>query len=188
MKALKITIAILVIISLIVIVIGFFLPPKIEVERSIAIHAKPADIHPYINDMREWAKWTAWAKRDTNMTNVFEGSESGEGSIYKWSGNDEVGTGVVKITRTDSNQGVWYDMSMEEGQFQLQGSITYQPVGDSTNVVWAYQSDTGGNIIFKYVMVFFKPYIEHDFDEGLRGLKKLVESDSISIEPDSGTE
>lgn len=185
MKALKITTAILVIIFLIVIVIGLFLPPKIKVERSITINAQPSDIHPYVNDMREWPKWTAWAKRDTTMTNIFEGSVSGEGSVYKWSGNDEVGSGVMKITRSDSNQGIWYDMSMEDGQFQSQGSITYQHTGDSTKVDWAYQPDIGGNIIYKYVMVFFKPYIEQDFDEGLQGLKKVVEADTTNIEPDS---
>ena len=72
------------------------------------------------------------------------------------------------------------DMTMEDGQFQSKGYITYQSKGDSIDVIWGYHADIGGNIILKYVMVFFKPYIEHDFDEGLQGLQKLVEFDSIS--------
>ncbi len=185
MKALKIIFGVLVIIIMIIIVIGLFLPSQINVERSITIQAQPSDIHPYMNDFRNWSKWTVWAKKDTNIANIYEGPEVGAGSIYKWSGNEEVGSGMLKMTRSDSNQGIWYDMSMEKGQFESQGSITYQPIGDSTEVTWTYHSDVGANIILKYVMVFFKPYVEHDFDEGLQGLKKLVESDSISVEPDS---
>lgn len=185
MKALKIIILILAVIFMTVIVIGLFLPPIIEVERSITVNAEPNHIHPYIEDFRNWSKWSAWAKKDNSMTNIYEGPESGEGSVYRWAGDEEVGTGMLKMTRSDSSQGIWYDMFMEDGQMQSEGSIAYQPTGDSTEVTWTYRSDIGGNIIFKYVMVFFKPYIEHDFDEGLRGLKKLVESDSVTVEPDS---
>lgn len=180
MKALKIFLGILVLIIAIIIVIGLFLPSEITIERTTAINATPSQIFPQLNDFRNWSKWTAWAKKDSNMTNIYEGSEAGEGSIYKWSGNEDVGSGLLTMTKSDSNQGVWYDMSMEDGQFQSKGYITYELEGDQTNVHWGYQADTGGNIIFKYVMVFFKPYIQHDFDEGLQGLKKLVEPDSIS--------
>jgi hypothetical protein len=180
MKALKITLGVLAIIFVVIIIIGLFLPSEINAEGSVTIHAQPSDIHPYVNDFRNWSKWTAWAKRDTNITNTYEGSAAGVGSIYKWSGNEEVGRGMLTMTRSDSNQGIWYDMSMEDGQFLSKGSITYNPTGDSTAVTWGYQAEVGGNIIFKYVMVFFKPYIEHDFDVGLRDLKELVESGSVA--------
>lgn len=180
MKALKILLGVLVLIALIIIIIGLFLPSEIDVERSINVNAAPTVIYPQINNFRNWSKWTVWAKRDSNITNIFEGPEEGEGSIYKWSGNEQVGSGILKITKSDSNHGVWYDMAMDDGKFLSKGSITYEPNGDSTRVTWGYQAQTGANIIFKYVMVFFKPYIEHDFDAGLKGLKQVVESDSIS--------
>jgi len=190
MKALKIILGVIAIILMVIIIIGLFLPSEVNVERSVTIHAQPSDIHPYVNDFRNWSGWTAWAKRDTNITNIYEGPETGAGSIYKWSGNEEAGSGMLTMTKSDSNQGIWYDMSMEDGQFLSKGSISYKPKGDSTAVTWSYQAEAGGNIIFKYVMVFFKPYIEHDFDVGLRDLKKLVESDSgasdsTAVEPDS---
>lgn len=185
MKALKIALGVLAIIVMIIIIIGLFLPSEMIVDRTVTIHAQPSDIHPYVNDFRNWSNWTTWAKRDTNISNTYEGNETGAGSIYKWSGNEEVGSGMLTMTKSDSNQGVWYDMSMEGGKFLSKGSLTYKPVGDSTAVTWSYQADVGGNIIFKYVMVFFKPYIEHDFDEGLQGLKMVVESDSASAEPDT---
>jgi hypothetical protein len=185
MKALKIIFGVLVVIVMIIVVIGLFLPSKLSVKRSITIDAQSPDIYPYVSDFRKWSEWTTRAKKDTNITNIYEGAEVGAGSIYKWSGNEEVGSGILKMTESDSSQGIWYDMSMEEGQFQSQGSITYEPTEDSTEVTWSYQSDVGGNIILKYVMVFFKPYIEHDFDEGLDGLKSLVESDTTIAEPDS---
>lgn len=187
MKVLKILFIILILIIAIIIVIGLFLPSEISVERTVTINAPPSQIFNQINNFRNWSNWTAWAKKDTNMTNTYEGSETGEGSIYKWSGNENVGNGILTMTKSDSNQGIWYNMSMEDGQFQSKGYITYEPMGDQTNVKWGYQANAGSNILFKYVMVFFKPYIEHDFDEGLQGLKSLVESDSTmhQIEADS---
>lgn len=178
MKVLKILFGILILIVAVIIVIGLFLPSEINVERTITINAKPVKIFTQINNFRNWSKWTAWAKKDTNMVNTYEGPETGEGSIYKWSGNEQVGSGVLTITKSDSTQGVWYDMSMEDGKFQSKGYITYKPSGDQTNVTWGYEASTGGNILIKYVMAFFKPYIVHDYDEGLQGLKNLVESDS----------
>ena len=185
MKTLKIILGVLALIVIVIIIIGLLLPSELNVERSITINTPPSLIHPLINDFRNWSNWTAWAKKDTNIINIYEGPETGAGSVYKWSGNEEVGSGKITMTQTDTGKGVWYDMSMEDGQFLSKGSITYGPMGDSTEVTWSYQADVGGNIIFKYVMVFFKPYIEHDFDEGLLGLKKLVESDSTSVGPDS---
>ena len=180
MKVLKILFIILVLIIAIIIVIGLFLPSEINVQRTIVISSTPTQIFPQINKFRNWSNWTAWAKKDTNMTNTFEGPVTGEGSIYKWSGNENVGNGMLTMTKSDSNQGIWYDMSMEDGQFQSKGYLTYEPVEDQTNVTWGYEADAGSNILMKYVMVFFKPYIQHDYDEGLQGLKKLVESDSVS--------
>lgn len=187
MKILKILFIVLILIVAIIVVIGLFLPSDITVERTITINTTPLQIFPQINNLPNWSKWTVWAQMDTNMTNIYEGSEAGEGSIYKWSGNEEVGSGMITITKSDSSEGIWYDMSMEEGQFQSKGYITYEPEEDQTSVTWGYQADAGGNIIFKYVMVFFKPYVEHDFDMGLQGLKNLVESDSTmhQVEADS---
>jgi hypothetical protein len=187
MKVLKILFIILVLIIAVIIVIGLFLPSEITVERTLTINAPPLQIYPQINNLHNWSKWTVWAQMDTNMTNIYEGLEAGEGSIYKWSGNEDVGSGIITITKSDSNEGIWYDMSMEEGQFQSKGYITYEPEEDQTSVTWGYHADAGGNIIFKYVMVFFKPYIKHDFDKGLQGLKNLVESDSTmhQVEADS---
>ena len=185
MKALKVILGVLVFIVLAFIILGLFLPSEINVERSVTINATPAEIHPYVNNFRKWSDWTAWAKKDTNLTNTYEGSESGVGSVYKWSGNEDVGNGMITMTKSDTSQGIRYDMSMEDGQFLSKGSIVYSPVEDSTAVTWSYQADIGGNIIFKYAMVFIKPYIEHDFDEGLQRLKTLVESGSTAVQLDS---
>jgi hypothetical protein len=178
MKALKIILGVLTLIVMVIIIIGLFLPSELTVSRTTTINAPYSSIHAQVNNFRNWSNWTAWAKQDTNITNTYEGPETGAGSIYKWSGNEALGKGMITMTQSDTGKGVWYDMSMEDGQFLSKGSITYDSMGDSTMVTWSYQADTGGNIIFKFVMVFFKPYIEHDFDEGLQGLKILVESDS----------
>lgn len=180
MKAIKIILGVFVLIAMVIIIIGLFLPSQLNVARTIIINAPDSLIHPLVNNFRNWSNWTAWAKQDMNMVSTYEGPETGAGSIYKWSGNEAVGKGIITMTQSDTHKGVWYDMSMEDGKFLSKGSITYDPMGDSTEVTWSYQADTGGNLIFKYVMVFFKPYIEHDFDAGLQGLKILVESDSSS--------
>lgn len=66
-------------------------PDDFSISRSITIAASPQRVFEQINDLRKWETWSPWAKLYPNSTAIFEGAESGQGAIFKWSGNQDVG-------------------------------------------------------------------------------------------------
>ena len=56
-----------------------------------------------VNDFHRWKAWSPWKKLDPDAKNTFEGPPSGKGAIFKWSGNEKIGEGMM--TLTDSQPG-----------------------------------------------------------------------------------
>lgn len=77
-------------------------PSEMAVERSMRVEAPPEMAYALVADFKEWPKWLPWEKLDLNMKKTLSGSASGEGGIYAWEGNDEVGSGRMQITEAKS--------------------------------------------------------------------------------------
>jgi len=75
-------------ISLIIIAIGFLLPAKVHVERSLVIDALPEDIFEQVNTLKNWEKWSPWIQSDSIIQIEYSGPESGVGSGLTWKGTD----------------------------------------------------------------------------------------------------
>ncbi|HOP21120.1 MAG TPA: SRPBCC family protein, partial [Amphiplicatus sp.] len=46
----------------IVIALGFVLPDKTHVERSIVINAPQEEVFALVSDFNEWSAWSPWAR------------------------------------------------------------------------------------------------------------------------------
>jgi len=157
-------------------VIGFFLPSKYHVERNVTVNAKPEAIFPYLNNLKSWPDWTAWTtKRYPDMKTNFSGPEAGVGATYNWEGQS-VGTGSLKLTKSDPNTGIEYDLDFDNGKYLSKGSIKMQPSGNGVNVIWSNEGDLGMNPINRYFGLMMDRFMAPDFEEGLKNLKQKVES------------
>ena len=95
----KIGIVLLVLVALVCIV-GFCLPSKVKVERTLVINAPAEIVFEQVNNLKNWDKWAVWNQIDPNMKKEYFGPEKGAGSGYSWtSENRNVGKG--KITNTN---------------------------------------------------------------------------------------
>ena len=99
------------IVILLGLLIGFYLyakerPDTFRLERSIIVNAPAEKIFPLINDFHSWVNWSPWEKLDPNMQRTYEGTPSGVGTKYGWTGKGQVGTGSMEITKTESPSSV----------------------------------------------------------------------------------
>ncbi|AEJ00148.1 Polyketide cyclase/dehydrase [Nitrosomonas sp. Is79A3] len=80
-------------ITLIVIILTYaaMQPDTFRIERSISISASPDKIFPHINDFHQWEAWSPWEKIDPEIQRNYRGTESGNGAIYEWQGNRDIG-------------------------------------------------------------------------------------------------
>src|SRR5438552_3085827 len=81
--------------------VGWFLPAKQRIERSIVVRARPEDVFGLIATLKRWPAWTAWiTHRFPDLTMRFEGPDTGVGAIMIAAGKSS-GDGTVRITSAD---------------------------------------------------------------------------------------
>ena len=95
----KILIGIAVILVAFVVIVALQ-PSDFRIVRSINISAPPAAVFAQVNDFHNWEAWSPWAKLDPAAKATFEGPSAGEGAIFRWVGNEEVGEGNMTITES----------------------------------------------------------------------------------------
>lgn len=161
---------------LILVAIGFFLPSRWHVERSVVINAGPEKIYPMIANMKDgWPQWSAFDKEDPNIQYSYSGPAMGDGSSRAWI-SSKMGNGIQKITKADPKSGVDFEISMDNGGFVLFGSITMDKDPAGTKVTWRDGGDMGANPIYKIMGYLMDPMMGKTLQQSLDQLKNKVEA------------
>jgi hypothetical protein len=176
MKALKKIILALLLIPVLLVLVSLFLPSKYRVERSVTMRAKAETVFPYVNTLKQWPDWTAWTvAKYPDMKIAFAGPEAGTGATYSWDGKS-TGKGALKITRSEPNKSIDYDLDFENGKYLSTGAIVLEPSGDSVKVIWSNEGHLGWNPVSRLFGLFMDKMMGPDFEEGLRNLQQKAEA------------
>lgn len=172
----KILIALALIVIALIVVIALQ-PAEFRVTRSTTIAAPAPAVFDHVNDFRKWDAWSPWAKLDPAMKKTHEGAQSGVGSIYSWSGNDQVGEG--RMTLTDSRPSELVRIKLEfKKPFEATNTteFSFKPEADKTLVTWSMFGTN--NFMAKAFGLFMNmdKMIGGDFDKGLAQLKSVAEA------------
>jgi len=155
--------------------IGFVLPGKIEVSKSISINAPAGYAFEEINNLENNPKWSYWNNLyKDNMTVAYGDIKSGVGAISSWDGS-ESGPGKMTITESIPDKSIKMDLDfMEQGT--AKSWYTFEPDGEGTKITTGFSTDMGMNPIGRWMGVFMKPEMEKAFDYNLNKLKELAEA------------
>jgi hypothetical protein len=154
--------------------IGLFAPHKVVVAESVTINASAENVFEKINLWAHFKDWSPWNELDPNMKISYEGTDGTVGSVYKWEGNDEVGTGTMTKTLVQPNSRIEYDLYfMKPWEAQNKGYLSIEAQGNAQKVTWGFTADAPfpKNVL----MLFMKGYIASDFKKGLDKLKANCE-------------
>jgi uncharacterized protein YndB with AHSA1/START domain len=174
MKILQWTLAFIGMIVLAALGIGFFLPSKFEVTRSIVIDAPDARIYDDIADPRRWAQWSVWTKRDPHMELRYAGPPFGQGAKWSWKSASE-GSGTMEFTRVVPNRRVEYSLVFPDYGMRSGGEFQLEPEGKGYRVTWTNRGDVGSNPLKHYLAAAMDRLVGPDFEAGLANLKMLAE-------------
>jgi uncharacterized protein YndB with AHSA1/START domain len=174
MKIVQWTLAIIGIIFLAVVAIGFFLPSTFLVSRSIVVNAPASRVYDYVAEPRQWAKWSVWNQRDPNMEVHFSGPPFGQGAKWSWKSKSE-GAGNMEFPRVEPNHRIEYALSFPEFGMKSAGQFTFEPDGPATKVTWTNGGDVGTNPLKHYFAALMDRMVGPDFEKGLENLKALAE-------------
>ena len=150
-------------------------PGTFRLERKATITAPTEKVFSYINDFREWAKWSPWEKMDLNMQKIYSGAVSGKGSIYEWTGNNKVGMGRMEITGSTPNR-IMLDLDfLKPFEAHNKTEFLLAANGDTTEVTWTMSGDLSFLMKAMHLVMNMDKVVGKDFESGLAGLKALAE-------------
>jgi hypothetical protein len=169
-----------VVVALLVVVVALQ-PSTFRIARTVKLKAPASAIFSHINDMREWIAWSPWEKLDPTMRRTYEGAESGEGSVYSWVGDKNVGEGRCTIVESRPNELVRMRLEFVRPFKATNGAeFILTPEGDQTAVTWAMTGER--NFMFKAMnlVMSMDKMCGGAFEQGLNDLKEIVDGERVA--------
>lgn len=161
--------------------IGAFLPNKVEVSRSITINTSPHAVYGILSDLKTYHSWMPWNQKDPAMKTTWGPKTAGNGAWYSWDSQvKEVGQGKLTIVAAEPDSLV--TTSLEFGGFDRPAlaSWTIHPVGNNSLVNWTINTELGHNPLARWFGLFLDKMIGPDFENGLGQLKTKMENGTLS--------
>ncbi|WP_020472603.1 SRPBCC family protein [Zavarzinella formosa] len=173
----KILLGLLVVIGIFAVVVAMQ-PSDYQVTRSATMAAPPSEVFAQVNDFHKWEAWSPWAKLDPSIKMTFEGPAEGAGAIYKWTGNDKVGEGMMKINESKPAEQILIKLDfIKPFESSCDTDFTFKPEGSQTVVTWTMSGKN--NFIGKAMCLFMNmdKMVGGDFEKGLANMKAVVEGE-----------
>lgn len=171
---------------------GFLLPREVALERSVYITKSPQVVFPYVNNLRNFNRWSPWYELDPGARYKYSGPGKGAGAEMRWSSEKpSVGNGSQTITASEP-----YSLVRTQLDFGDQGEAVaefrLQPQGSGSNITWHFNTDMGNGPIARWMGLLVKKTVGDSYRQGLDKLKNLVESEPLAPPPeeeiDNGTD
>lgn len=139
--------------------------PKMNVERSIFIDAKPEAVYAILSDFNHWSIWSPWLVMEKGVK--VEVNE--DGKYYSWEG-ERIGAGNMKITSEKQNELLNMDLTFLK-PWKSHAKITLQiaPKENGTTVSWIMNSSLPFFLFWMKKMM--SAFIGMDFERGLKMLR-----------------
>ncbi len=158
--------------------LGFVLPDRVRMERSIVINAPPEEVFALVADLNQSGKWSPWTEYDPSMESVVTGA--GVGQKQSWT-SKKMGDGSQTITALDAPSKV--DFALDFGDHGVAtAAMTLEPVAEGTKVVWSFDSNMRKGVpiymapMSTYMGFFMEGMLGKDYDKGLANLKRVAEA------------
>lgn len=159
------------------VLVGFVLPAKLEVSKSVTINASASAVFEEINNLERWEKWQYWNTRDPEMKITYGEVTEGSGASYSWTG-PELGDGTLSITESIPDKSI--AITMDFGGSPARGFYSLEPDSENTNLNFNFSSDAGMNPIGRWINIFIKGEIEKSFDYAGDKIKTIAEAKPTS--------
>jgi hypothetical protein len=160
----------------VLVLVGFVLPGRYRVERTVVINAKPAAIFPLVGDLRAWRQWGVWFARDPGMQIDYSPATTEVGAWSQWRSKSQ-GDGKMTISAVHPTDDFEYRMEFSDIGMVSHGTVALAPApGGGTAVTMAMDGELGRNPLYRWFGVFMDKLVGPDFEAGLANLRRLAEA------------
>jgi len=151
-------------------------PDAFRVERAVAIQAPPEKVFALINDLKAWAAWSPWEKKDPAMQRAYGATTAGKGATYAWEGNRDVGKGGMEIVDSTPPSRIRLRLDFVT-PFEAHNIVTFTlaPQGSTTRVSWAMEGPVPYFAKIIHMFLDMDAMVGKDFEAGLAAMKTAAE-------------
>ena len=174
MKILKTVLIAIAGLAALLLLIGFLLPGKYQVTRSIDVNAPMIKVYPLVYDPKAWARWGVWNQRDPAMKMTYSGAPAGVGAKWAWESKSQ-GNGSMELTRAEFDKVIAYKTTFSDYDGVFDGRLEFAPIASGVRVTWIAEGDVGANPLMHYFAMLMDRMLGPDFEAGLKNLKTLAE-------------
>ncbi|WKE65584.1 SRPBCC family protein [Gallaecimonas kandeliae] len=165
----------LVLLVVILLVVGLFLPREVQVERSIHIDAKPQSVFTKVTDLTQFNQWSPWYGLDPSARYEISGKAGERGHKLAWQ-SDKPDVGSGSMTLIEFNAPGYVAMKLDfAGQGQADSYFRIRPEQGGSDVTWGFRTNFGNDLVGRYVGLFMDSILGRQYEEGLAKLKKVLE-------------
>ncbi|MGH8125663.1 MAG: polyketide cyclase [Rhodanobacteraceae bacterium] len=180
-RALEFIVA-LIIVFILAVIVGLFLPSHAHIQRSIEISHNPRQIYDLLNNFRRFQDYVGGELQlqDPQVKFTLSGPAYGPGAAVSWEGNDTLGNGKLvnksgNINIANASTITWAisnDWRGKNKTFTLQ----VEPRADQrvSKVTWGYDVDYGWNLIGRYSQLWIHGDPATMVQYGLDSLQNMI--------------
>ncbi len=174
MKLFKIFLSFFVIVAL-VFVVSLFFPHHYKIEKSVTINKPIYQSFSFMNDIKNWEKWSPWNKDiDSSMKFFYSKNTVGKDAKFYFRGN-LVGIGYLSISESVPNEMIQTFLNINEQELTSHATFRFTDLGNKTQLSWIDEGDVGYNPILRFMVPSKIENTELAFSEGLMKIKIAIE-------------
>ncbi|HET9817606.1 MAG TPA: polyketide cyclase [Rhodanobacteraceae bacterium] len=172
----------LIMVFILAVIVGLFLPRHAHIERSIEISHNPQHIYDVLNNFRRFGDYAGGAlqAQDPQAKFSLSGPAYGPGATISWSGNAKLGNGklVNKSGNIDlaGNSTVTWDLTNDWRGENKTFTFTVTPNQRLrvNTVTWGYNVDYGWNLVDRYSQLWIHGEPAGMIQYGLDSLQNML--------------
>ncbi|MFN0214088.1 MAG: SRPBCC family protein [Saprospiraceae bacterium] len=175
MKALKYLLFTILGLAALFLIMALFARHDYHIERSIEIEARRDIVYDQVRFFKNAPNWSPWLYLDPNAQISIEGTDGEPGAVYKWSGNEKLGTGSQTIKSITPER---IDLKVTLNEFSSSPVyFAFSGKGDTTKVIWCMDM----HVPFPWNALSMltdmnNGFVAKDLENGLANLKKYCEA------------
>lgn len=166
----------IVIVAVLFLVVGVFLPSQREVEHSMETNHPVRQVYDTIDGFKRFGDWNPLRQHDPKVRYTLSGPVKGVGAVLDYSSPDPLGVGKGRweLVESEQDKRVKFNITNESYGTNKVSEITLDDKGKTVNITQHYSVDYGWDILGRYAGLYVNRTVGEDLKRGVGNLVGLL--------------